>query len=215
MNNHTSFKLFALSAAALFFAQVSFGQSCSEAPGYPNSTLGYVQTGFVCSLSDTSSTYNVDLSPFIEAGGGTEDNNDVGTAYLVVTTDNPATASLSTLEDVSDWAAVLYLQNNQAGLGSSLLTMYWPGDFPSATTVVNYDNTDWPAYSTQSFFFQESPGGETVLFPGSPNVYDVYTPAVTSLTPEPSSFTLLFSGVLGLGLFAARKRIQNALGQRV
>jgi hypothetical protein len=217
MTYQKTIKMFALAALALAFAPASFAATsgCTDNANSPI-TYGTTQYAyFTCSLYDTAPTQNLNLDSVLTQGGTLPlvPNNLLPAGYLVVINGNPATLSTTSLYNESLWEAVLYFPGDYAsGTQSDLLTVYYPGAFPSASTVQTLDESLYGAGNDAENFVQAT-GTETVAGGnGSPGTYDIYTPAAA--TPEPSSLCLMFSGMLGLGLLAGVKGFRSPFAGR-
>src|ERR1022692_835028 len=154
----------------------------------------------------------------MEQGGANLYDNIIGAGYLVVINGDP-TDPVALPDDGTGllnqnlWVSVLFWPGDQAGgYGSDSLTVYWPGAFPSFSTIQAFDNNIETYYGitpTDSDFFIQSTGLETVYLPslatsGPPsNEYDIYD---VQAVPEPGSVVLLG---IGLGAVSARRRFKS------
>jgi len=193
---------------ALVLAQTSFGatvagsggtiSSCSNLEPPADPSYPY----FDCSLYNDVISYSFDLTPLMKDGGAALLDNVVGAGYFIVSSDP------GQLFDESYWRTVLYFPGDQdGGLTSHTLDVYWPGAFPLASVAQNTDQTIVDYYnltygsgsaSISDFFMQASTGSETVYL--GRDTYDIYT-------PEPGTIALLGSGLALLGgAFLKRRR---------
>ena len=210
----------AIAVAALVFAPKMFAapiSSCTNNPGSPTVVGGVLTSSFTCDLYNTSSSYSFNLTSLMTQGGAPLGPNLAGAGYGVVINGNPLTISANDTNDpalynTSLWEAVLYWPSDQPGGLSDTLIVYWPGAFPTASAIQTLNSSLYPKLP-QSVFFTAVTGAETTIGAGSTEVYNIFTPGVTAATPEPNSFTLLSSGILGLGLLAAMKRFRNPADQ--
>jgi len=219
------FRILLFVAIALGLAQASFADtvtasagssSCTNSAGSPTPVdygppYGIVlYTAFSCSLYDDASSYTFDLTPLLTQGGANAYDNYVVPGYTVVINGDPNTISAGDTDDAalyneSLWDTVLYWPGDQdAGYASDSLTVFEPGDFPSALAVQTFDDSIYdyyygPGNYEESDFFVEATGSETVYAPG-PNEYDVYA------APESGTMPLLGTGLAMLGLVVLKKR---------
>ena len=214
MTFQTKIRAFAMTACALVFAQVSYAGPISSCANVGSPTLlGTVyQASFTCNLYDTAPTYTIDLTPYMTQSPALLANNVVGAGYIVILNGNPLTISANDTNDAalfntSLWDTVLYFPGNQdAGAASSALTVDWAGAFPTGSAVQSLDESLYGAGADSGFFVQAT-GSETVFAADPYHTYNVFAPTATA-TPEPSTFCLLFSGMLGLGFVVARRMRQ-------
>jgi len=209
----TKFRLLGISVLALAFAQTGFAQNSCSNFGTP--TGGYVN--IECDLYYNQTPNSFDLSSLMTEDGSLLSNNDFGASYLVIIDGDPATLAdnSSGLFDESLWEAVLYFPGGDPDGAdySDMLDVFWPGDFPSASTVQAFNESIYGAGTDADFFVDGTPGAETVIGAGSDDVYDVYTAPLATATPEPASVTLMATGLLGLGLLAAVKQRKRLFGE--
>ena len=205
----TRCKLSILAALALSIigiaapANAATMSSCVNQPGSPTNVSGTLYTQFTCSLYNDASSYSIDLTPFMTQGGANLFDNLVGPGYVVVMNGDPNVVSAgdtneAALFNQSLWQTVLYWPGGQdAGTASDSLTVDWSTAFPAASVVQTFDE-DLYGSGTDSAFFVQSTGSETVYAPGS-NEYDVFV-------PEPSSLSLFGAALLGFAGFAVYRR---------
>jgi hypothetical protein len=202
-------------ALALALAQTSFGDistasngsisSCANLSSSPTTIAGTLYTQFDCSLYNDASSYSIDLTPLMEQGGASLSDNIVGAGYIVVINGDPSTLSDSDLGlyNQSLWDTVLFWPGDQAGgYGSDSLTVYWPGAFPTVSTVRTFDQNINDYYGDpfqDSDFFVQSTGAETVYAPYT-DEYDIIS------TPEPGAMLLLGSCLAMLGGVVLKRR---------
>jgi len=188
------------------FANTASG--CVNQPGSPTDVAGTLYTQFTCTLYNDASTYTINLTPFMTQGGANLFDNLVGAGYVVIMNGNPLTVSNNDTTDAalyneSLWVAVLYWPGDQdAGTASDALTVYWQGAFPLATVVQNFDETLYGS-GTDSEFFVQSTGSETVYAPDA-NEYDIV------VTPLPAALPLFATGAGMIGLLARRRKKKAA-----
>jgi hypothetical protein len=215
MTFQTKFRLSALAVFALVFGQTSFADpisGCANTPGSPTLINGILTTSFTCDIFNTGTTTTINLTPYLTQGGASLANNNVAAGYLVIINGNPLTISsnntnVAALFNESLWDTVLYFPGDLAGgTASDTLTVYWPGSFPSASTVRTLDETLYSRFGVlDSAFFTQATLPVTSVAGGTYNV-NLSTP---SAVPEPGTLTLLISGIIGLGLVAAAKRMKQ------
>jgi hypothetical protein len=211
-------------ALALVVAQTSFGatvsgsggtaSSCTNLPGAPFNINGTLYAYYDCSLYGDVSSYSFNLTSLMTEGGANLSDNEVGAGYFVVINGDPNTMTddggPDGLFNRSLWETVLYFPAvNVLSTVSDSLTVDWPGAFPAASTVQNYDEFLYPGFPDAGFFIQYTPP-ETVWVPNGPcdddggvpcsNEYDIYA------TPEPGTMLLLGSGLAMLGGVLLKKR---------
>jgi len=148
--------------------------------------------------------------------------NDFAANYTVVINGNPSTLADNTsgLFNTNLWEAILFsVPGDPSGpLFSDTLTVFWPGNFPAniASTVQSFNQSIFgalPGFSDRDFFVQAT-GSQTVIGAGTPVVLNVFTAPVAAATPEPSSITLMATGLLGLGAWLRlRSSTQRSRGQ--
>jgi hypothetical protein len=128
----------------------------------------------------------------------------VGAGYFVVINGNPSTmpdnSGAGGLLNQSLWQTVLYFQGDQCGGAcSDSLTVDWLGAFPSASTILTFDDNLYPGNPDSAFFIAATPP-ETVFAADANHNYDVYT-------PEPGTIVLLGSSLALLsGIVLKRRR---------
>jgi hypothetical protein len=199
-------KLIAPVLFGLAFSQASFAGVVNTCGNVGSPVGGYVTIS--CNLAYNGTPNTFDLSGLLTQGGANLDANELGAAYTVLINGNPSTlADNSTgLGNQSLWEAVLYNPSDPSNVGySDTLDVYWPGDFPSFKAIQTLDETLGP----DAAFFVQATGTNTVIGAGSNDVFNITTQAQSvqpAATPEPASFTLLASGILSLGMFAAARR---------
>jgi hypothetical protein len=84
------------------------------------------------------------LTPVLTSGGAQLSDNLVGAGYEVVINGDPNTLADDNtgLFNQALWSTVLYWRGDQdAGTASDSLTVYWPGTFPTVSTVQNFDQS--------------------------------------------------------------------------
>jgi hypothetical protein len=214
------FRILLFITVAFALAKTSYAgtiSSCANSAGSPTDVGGTLYTSFTCSLYNDASSYTINLTSLMTQGGANLYDNIVGAGYLVVINGDPNTLSAgdtneAALYNESLWKAVLFWPGDQAsGSGSDSLTMYWPGAFPTASTVQTVDEFLYGGPGSDSSFFVAATGSETVYAPGEGdpgvtffNEYDIYTTPVS--TPEPGTMLLLCSGLAMLGGVVLRRR---------
>ena len=122
----------------------------------------------------------------------------------------------SGLFNQSLWQTVLFFPGDQGGgYSSDILGVYWAGAFPAVAVVQgtndimeNYYNTTYGAGATDSSFFIQSTGFETVYAPNGPcddgpctDEYDI------NIIPEPGTMVLLGFGLALLSGVVLRRRL--------
>jgi hypothetical protein len=209
--------VFASAVFALALTQTSFAAPINSCANVGTPVNGLVSIS--CNLYYNGSPNALNLASLMTQGGAQLSNNDFVSSYTVVINGNPNTLAdnSSGLFNESLWEAVLYTPGGDPDgpIYSDTLDLLWPGNFPSAATVQAYNASifgAFPGFSDADFFVQAT-GSDTVIGAGTNVVYNVFTPAVAS-TPEPASFTLMATGILGLGLFAAMNRQRRPSMQR-
>ncbi len=202
-----------VAAFALAFSQLSFGDistasngSASTCSNLSTDMPGDTYTPFSCTLYNDAPTYTIDLTPLMTYGGASLYDNLVGPGYVVEINGDPTMLNDDStgLLNESLWAAVLYWPADQdAGTASDALTVYFPGDFPSVSTVLDFDQNIYGP-TDDSEFFIETTGDDTVYAPGS-NSYE-------TITPEPASPRFLLGVCLAIMagvILNRRRRAQN------
>jgi hypothetical protein len=199
-------------AVALFAAvssQLSFADSTCANVGTPVNGIA----SFTCNFFYNQPTTTFNLLPLMTQNGAPLSLNDFVTGYTVVINGNPATLAdnATGLFNTDLWEAVLFKPGGDPNgpLFSDMLTVFWPGNFPAniANSVQTLNQSVFgalPGFADRDFFVQAT-GSQTVIGAGTPVVLNIFTsPAfnngpVASATPEPSSITLMATGLLGLG----------------
>jgi hypothetical protein len=216
MTFQTKAKVFVALMSAFALSEVSYASpvnSCSNV-GLPVAGIATIS----CNLFNGGSPNPISLLPYQTQNGSLVDFNDLGAGYEVVTSGNPLTLSdnSSGLFNTSLWQAVLFFADDQAGDSSDSVQIFFPGSLPSAATVQSTDEALYMALGTpdSAFFVQGS--GSAISFAIANTTFNISTtPTATVAAPEPNSFALMFTGVLGLGLFAARKRLNASFARQV
>jgi hypothetical protein len=218
MTFQTKFRLSALAVFTLVFGQTSFADpisGCANNPGSPTLVNGTLQTSFTCNIYNTGTTTTISLTPYLTQGGANLLDNAVGAGYLVVINGDPLTVSsnntnVAALYNESLWDTVLFFPGDlNGGTQSDILTVLWPGSFPSATTVQSVDEGLYAKFGIlDTRYFAQATSPVTTIGAGNPEVYNVFL-STPSAVPEPNSLILLISGMLGLGLVAGGKRLRN------
>jgi hypothetical protein len=216
----TTLRISIFSALLLPFAivQTAFAGSISGCTNGPNTPVdfgpptGVVQyTNFTCTLYASSSSYNIDLTLNMSFGGANASDNYVGPGYLVVITGDPTNPTVlpdnsTGLWNQSLWDAVLYWAPDQdAGTASDSLTAYWPGSFPSVSTVQALDVGILEPYYLSAFslvvpdsdfFVEDNFPNVTVYEPNAPGPGGTY-----NIETTPDQTPLLLLPLLGTGFF--------------
>jgi len=217
MANQIKVRTLAVVAFALLFGQTSFGSpmsSCANNPGSPTLVGGVLTPSFTCNLYSNGSTTTIDLTPFMTQGGASIIDNSAGAGYSVIINGNPATLAdnASGLYNTSLWDAVLYFPVDQPFNGSDKVIVYWPGStFPTGSAVQTLDRSLYPTTPDAGFFTQVT-GAETIFGAGTTEQFNIFLPAPAA-TPEPSSLTLLTSGIVGIAFLMSFKRFREPLLQ--
>jgi hypothetical protein len=209
-------------AIALVLAQTSFGgtvSSCSNQPGAPFDQGGTLYAYFDCSLYNDVASYTILLTTLMEDGGASLADNVVAAGYEIVINGDPTVLSDDSngLFNESLWQTVLFFPGDQGGgYSSDLLGVYWAGAFPAVAVVQgtndimeDYYNTTYGAgTATDSSFFIQSTGLETVYAPNGPctdgpctDEYDI------NIIPEPGTMVLLGFGLALLSGVVLRRRL--------
>lgn len=209
MTFQPKFRILALAAVAALSSHVAIADSTCFNVGTPVNGYAYI----TCNLYYDQPTTTFNLEPLMTQNGVLLSDNDFVTRYTVVINGDPATLAdnATGLFNQSLWEAVLFNVpgNPNGSLFSDTLAVYWPGSFPSAATVQSYNQSifgSFPNFSDSAFFVQAT-GSETVIGAGTHDVLNIFTaPTTTSPIPEPSSVTLMGTGLLGLGLWLGARR---------
>jgi hypothetical protein len=195
-------------ALVLLLTQTSFGGTVSSCAnlGLPYTAgNGDVYTRFTCSLYNDASSYTISLTPFMSQNGTDPSNNWVGAGYLVVINGDPGSlpdnSNPGGLLNQSLWQTVLFFTGDQdVNTFSDSLTVDWAGAFPSASTILSYDQNLYGPVDDSAFFIP-STGTETVYATtaadGNTNqYYDIYIPEPGTLVLLGTSLALLSGMVL-------------------
>jgi hypothetical protein len=211
MTFQSKFRLLALAVVATLSSQAAFADplsSCANTAGSPQTVNGVLLTTFTCDIYHNAPTETISLVPYLTQGGATLANNNVSAGYEVIIDGDPLAISanntnVSALYNPALWEAVLFFPGDlDSGFASDTLTVYWPGAFPSATTVRSVDEGLYSQFGVPDTLFFRQAAFPVTNVEGSFNVHLTST----STVPEPNSWVLAISGVLGLGLFAGARR---------
>ena len=219
MSSRKTLTLSAISVFALALPTASFADSTCVNVGTPVNGLVRI----TCNLFYNGTTNSFNLFPLMTQNGASLANNDFVENYTVIINGNPATLAdnATGLFNQSLWEAVLFFPGGDPNgpLFSDTLDVFWPGAFPSASTVQSFNASVFgalPGFSDAAFFVQAT-GNETVIGAGTNVVFDVVTGP--SAVPEPASYVLMGTGILALcipsGLKYYRKQRASQVGGAV
>ena len=193
---------------ALAITPASFADSTCVNVGTPVNGLVKI----TCNFFYDQPTTHFNLFPLMTQNGASLAANDFVTGYTVVINGNPATLAdnATGLFNTSLWEAVLFKEPNDPNgpLFSDMLDVFWPGNFPSGSTVQSYNASIFgalPGFSDRAFFVQAT-GSQTVIGAGTNVVLNIFTPPSASTVPEPASILLMGTGLLALGARIRHKR---------
>jgi hypothetical protein len=209
----TNIRIRTLAFGVLAFA---FTQTGFAAPVNSCTNSGLPVAGVVtidCNLYYNGSPNTFDLSGLMTQNGSPLSKNDFVSNYTVIINGNPNTLAddATGLFNTSLWEAVIFYPGGDpnGAIYSDRMDVFWPGSFPSASTVQSYNASIFgPGFDSD--FFVQATGSETTIGGGTNDVINVFTAPIAAAAPEPDSLALMATGVLGLGIFCWAKRAPRA-----
>jgi hypothetical protein len=209
-------QLFAFFPAMLAFACTPFSFADSSCANVGTPVNGLVK--ITCNFIYNQPTTHFDLFALMTQNGASLAANDFVTGYTVVINGDPATLAdnATGLFNTSLWEAVLFKEPNDPNgpLFSDMLDVFWPGNFPSGSTVQSYNATIFgalPGFSDRAFFVQAT-GSQTVIGAGTNVVLNFFTaPSAAAVTPEPNPALLTGTGLLALAIWVGFRRSRNEI----